>query len=127
MVDTTVEISNKVGGAEIVSRIVEDLKDDNEPFRKMVMDCVEKVRHIILYNNHVIVMWYYHVEQYHYVDLAKNTLLFWPQIYSPTTQEIAWGNTYNVDSDCWMISSLKWLTTWVAEPIQEIIILSSKD
>jgi splicing factor 3B subunit 1 len=32
-----------VGGAEIVSRIVEDLKDENEPFRKMVMDCVEKV------------------------------------------------------------------------------------
>ena len=32
-----------MGGAEIVSRIVEDLKDENEQFRKMVMDCVEKV------------------------------------------------------------------------------------
>ena len=37
------EIANKVGGAEIVSRLVEDLKDENEQYRKMVMDCVEKV------------------------------------------------------------------------------------
>ena len=44
LVDTTVEIANKVGGAEIVSRLVEDLKDENEQYRKMVMDCVEKVR-----------------------------------------------------------------------------------
>lgn len=43
LVDTTVEIANKVGGAEIVSRLVNDLKDDNEQYRKMVMDCVEKV------------------------------------------------------------------------------------
>ena len=43
LVDTTVEIANKVGGAEIVSRVVEDLKDENEQFRKMVMDCLEKV------------------------------------------------------------------------------------
>ena len=38
------EIANKVGGAEIASRLVNDLKDDNEQYRKMVMDCVEKVR-----------------------------------------------------------------------------------
>lgn len=49
MVDTTVEIANKVSGAEIVSRIVEDLKDDNEPFRKMVMDCLEKVNYITIH------------------------------------------------------------------------------
>ena len=36
------EIANKVGGAEITSRLVEDLKDENEQYRKMVMDCVEK-------------------------------------------------------------------------------------
>lgn len=47
LVDTTVEIANKVGGAEIVSRVVEDLKDENEQFRKMVMDCLEKVRDIL--------------------------------------------------------------------------------
>lgn len=41
--DTTVEIANKVGAAEIASRIVEDLKDENEQYRKMVMDCIEKV------------------------------------------------------------------------------------
>ena len=41
--DTTVEIANKVGAAEIASRIVEDLKDENEMYRKMVMDCIEKV------------------------------------------------------------------------------------
>ena len=43
LVDTTVEIANKVGAAEIASRIVEDLKDENEQYRKMVMDCIEKV------------------------------------------------------------------------------------
>ena len=37
------EIANKVGAAEIASRVVEDLKDENEQFRKMVMDCLEKV------------------------------------------------------------------------------------
>lgn len=42
LVDTTVEIANKVGAAEIASRVVEDLKDENEQFRKMVMDCIEK-------------------------------------------------------------------------------------
>lgn len=41
--DTTVEIANKVGAAEITSRVVEDLKDENEQYRKMVMDCIEKV------------------------------------------------------------------------------------
>lgn len=49
LVDTTVEIANKVGGAEIVNRVVEDLKDENEPFRKMVMDCLEKVIIINIY------------------------------------------------------------------------------
>ena len=44
LVDTTVEIANKVGAAEITSRVVEDLKDENEPYRKMVMDCIEKVK-----------------------------------------------------------------------------------
>lgn len=40
------EIANKVGAAEIASRVVEDLKDENEQFRKMVMDCIEKVRRV---------------------------------------------------------------------------------
>ena len=43
LVDTTVEIANKVGAAEIASRVVEDLKDEAEQYRKMVMDCIEKV------------------------------------------------------------------------------------
>jgi len=43
LVDTTVELANKVGGAEIISRIVEDLKDETEPLRKMVMEAIEKV------------------------------------------------------------------------------------
>eukprot|EP00357_Protocruzia_adherens_P030575 CAMPEP_0114973292 /NCGR_PEP_ID=MMETSP0216-20121206/875_1 /TAXON_ID=223996 /ORGANISM="Protocruzia adherens, Strain Boccale" /LENGTH=1238 /DNA_ID=CAMNT_0002333771 /DNA_START=24 /DNA_END=3740 /DNA_ORIENTATION=- len=44
LVDTTVEIANKVGGAEIVKRIVEDLKDQqSEQYRKMVMETIEKV------------------------------------------------------------------------------------
>mmetsp|Transcript_16124 Transcript_16124/g.34852 ORF Transcript_16124/g.34852 Transcript_16124/m.34852 type:complete len:1255 (+) Transcript_16124:60-3824(+) len=42
LVDTTVEIANKVGGADIIGRIVEDLKDASEPYRKMVMETIDK-------------------------------------------------------------------------------------
>jgi len=34
----------QVGCAEIVGRIVEDLKDESEPYRRMVMETVDKVR-----------------------------------------------------------------------------------
>merc|ERR1719440_1590119 len=43
LVDTTVEIAQKVGGADIIGRIVEDLKDASEPYRKMVMETIDKV------------------------------------------------------------------------------------
>ncbi|KFD69153.1 hypothetical protein M514_02967, partial [Trichuris suis] len=43
LVDTTEEIANKVGAAEIIARIVDDLKDENEQYRKMVMETIEKV------------------------------------------------------------------------------------
>lgn len=37
------EIANKVGAAEIVSRVVDDLKDEAEQYRKMVMETIEKI------------------------------------------------------------------------------------
>ena len=43
LVDTTVEIANKTGAAEIVGRVVDDLKDENETYRKMVMETIEKI------------------------------------------------------------------------------------
>ena len=43
LVETTVELANKVGGAEIIGRIVEDLTDDSEAYRKMVMETIEKI------------------------------------------------------------------------------------
>ncbi|XP_059221852.1 splicing factor 3B subunit 1 isoform X1 [Stomoxys calcitrans] len=43
LVDTTVEIANKVGASEIINRIVDDLKDENEQYRKMVMETIEKI------------------------------------------------------------------------------------
>mmetsp|Transcript_1821 Transcript_1821/g.4048 ORF Transcript_1821/g.4048 Transcript_1821/m.4048 type:complete len:1229 (-) Transcript_1821:173-3859(-) len=43
LVDTTVELANKVGGAEIITRLVDGLKDESEPYRKMVMETIEKV------------------------------------------------------------------------------------
>ncbi|KAG1467865.1 hypothetical protein G6F56_004173 [Rhizopus delemar] len=43
VVETTVELANKVGVSEISSRIVNDLKDESEPYRKMVMETIEKV------------------------------------------------------------------------------------
>ncbi|KAI9203477.1 armadillo-type protein [Polychytrium aggregatum] len=43
LVETTVELARKVGVSEIVKRIVEDLKDESEPYRKMVMETIDKV------------------------------------------------------------------------------------
>lgn len=43
LVDTTVEIASKVGCAEILTRILDDIKDENELFRKMVMETIEKI------------------------------------------------------------------------------------
>lgn len=43
VVETTVELSNKVGAADIITRIVDDLKDDSEPYRRMVMETMQKV------------------------------------------------------------------------------------
>lgn len=43
LVETTVEIANKVGGAEIIDKIVNEMKDESEPFRKMVIETVEKI------------------------------------------------------------------------------------
>ncbi|KAF6143364.1 hypothetical protein GIB67_001308 [Kingdonia uniflora] len=43
LVETTVEIANKVGASDIVGRVVEDLKDESEPYRRMVMETIEKV------------------------------------------------------------------------------------
>lgn len=43
LVETTVELANKVGCAEVVARVVEDLKDESEPYRRMVMETIDKV------------------------------------------------------------------------------------
>ena len=43
LVDTTVEIANKVGASEIINCVVDDLKDENERYRKMVMETIEKI------------------------------------------------------------------------------------
>jgi splicing factor 3B subunit 1 len=43
VVDTTVDISQKVGGAEILDRLVNNLKDESEAYRKMTVETVEKI------------------------------------------------------------------------------------
>ncbi|CAM9289926.1 unnamed protein product [Chrysoparadoxa australica] len=43
VVETTVELANKVGCSDIVERIVDDLKDENEPYRRMVMEAIELI------------------------------------------------------------------------------------
>jgi len=43
LVETTVELANKVGGAEIIRRVVDDLKDESEPYRKMVLETVDNI------------------------------------------------------------------------------------
>ena len=43
VVDTTSALADKVGVSEVVGRIVDGLKDDSEPFRKMAMDTIQRV------------------------------------------------------------------------------------
>ncbi|KAG8756052.1 Splicing factor 3B subunit 1, partial [Serendipita sp. 396] len=43
VVETTVELAQKAGVSEIVGKIVNDLKDDSEPYRKMVMETIQNV------------------------------------------------------------------------------------
>ena len=43
VVDTTVDLGQKVGVAEILERIVHNLKDESEAYRKMTMETAEKV------------------------------------------------------------------------------------
>jgi uncharacterized membrane protein YgcG len=43
VVETTEELANKCGAVEIISRIVDDLKDDSELYRRMVMEAITKI------------------------------------------------------------------------------------
>jgi splicing factor 3B subunit 1 len=43
LVETTVELANSVGAAEVIGRVVDDLKDESEPYRRMVMETIDKV------------------------------------------------------------------------------------
>ncbi|TDH72067.1 hypothetical protein CCR75_008666 [Bremia lactucae] len=43
LVETTVELANNVGASEIISRVVVDLKDESEPYRRMVMEAIQKI------------------------------------------------------------------------------------
>lgn len=43
LVETTVELAQKVGVSAVLSRIVGDLKDKSEPYRKTVMETIDKV------------------------------------------------------------------------------------
>ena len=43
VVDTTVELANKTGGAEIIQRIVSGLSNEHESLRRMVMEAIDRV------------------------------------------------------------------------------------
>jgi splicing factor 3B subunit 1 len=43
LVDTTVELAKKVGVSEIITRIVDDLRDESEPYRKMVCETIDRI------------------------------------------------------------------------------------
>jgi len=51
-----VELANKVGASEIINRIVDDLKDENEQYRKMVMETIEKVTIPIITSNKITLL-----------------------------------------------------------------------
>ncbi|KAL2840693.1 putative splicing factor 3B subunit 1 [Aspergillus pseudoustus] len=42
VVDTTVDLGQKVGAGEILERTINNLKDESEPYRKMTVETVEK-------------------------------------------------------------------------------------
>ena len=43
VVETTVDIGQKLGASEIVERIVNNLKDESEAYRKMTLETIEKI------------------------------------------------------------------------------------
>lgn len=43
VVDTTVEIAVKIGGAMVIGQIVDGLKNESEPYRRMVVEAVERI------------------------------------------------------------------------------------
>ncbi|KAF3103021.1 Splicing factor 3B subunit 1 [Orbilia oligospora] len=43
VVETTVDVSQKVGVSEIIERVVDHLKDESEAYRKMTLETIEKV------------------------------------------------------------------------------------
>lgn len=43
VVDTTLEIAVKVGGAEVIRRLIDGLKDESEPYRRMVVEAINNV------------------------------------------------------------------------------------
>lgn len=43
VIETTEELANKVGSSDIITRVVDDLKDDSESYRRMVMETIRKV------------------------------------------------------------------------------------
>ena len=43
LVETTAEIALKVGGAEIIKKLEPELRDENELYRKILMETIEKI------------------------------------------------------------------------------------
>ena len=43
LVETTLELALKTGASDVVSKIVQDLKDESEPYRRAVMELITKV------------------------------------------------------------------------------------
>eukprot|EP00760_Papus_ankaliazontas_P010912 PhM_4_TR14572/c0_g2_i1/m.102746/K12828/SF3B1, SAP155; splicing factor 3B subunit 1 len=43
LIDTTVALAKKVGASEMLSRVVGDLRDDNEGFRRMVLETIDTI------------------------------------------------------------------------------------
>ena len=43
VVETTVDIGQKIGASEVVERVVNNLKDESEAYRKMTLETIEKV------------------------------------------------------------------------------------
>jgi splicing factor 3B subunit 1 len=47
LIETTLSLASSVGSFEIVSRIVKDLKNESEPFRKMTLETIQQVVNLL--------------------------------------------------------------------------------
>ena len=79
LISTTVEIAKRVGGQQILHRILRSLKDENEPFRMMTLETIYRIIHLLGTNdlteeNEVVYLELCSIEHSRIVSLMESTM-----------------------------------------------------